>query len=284
MIGLFWGLNWPAVKFILGEVPPWSLRAIGMACGAVLLAGLAVYFRQSLRPGRAELLPLLFAGLLSVFGFNMFTAFGQLHTQTSTAAIIAFTMPMWAAGFSILFLRERLTRRRFASLIVGILGLLLLVSEDLADFLDHPLGPLLMLGSAISWAAGTVLLKSRTWSIKPIAQAAWMLGVSGPPAIVAALLVEIDGPIGLPSLSVLVVLAYHIVFPMVICYAAWSLLVARLPASVAAMGTLLVPIVGVASAAVILGDPLSWQKLSALALVLLSIGLTFVQRPKAVPA
>jgi len=65
---------------------------------------------------------------------------------------------------------------------------------------------------------------------------------------------------------------------MVICYAAWSILVARLPASIAAMGTLLVPIIGVASAAAILGDTLSWQKLSALAFVLLSIGLTFAQK------
>jgi len=275
MIGVFWGLNWPAVKFILGEVPPWSLRAVGLSCGAVLLAALAVFFRQSLRPARAERLPLLAAGLLSVLGFNVLTAFGQLHTQTSTAAIIAFTMPMWAAAFSIPFLGERLTRRRFGSLVVGMAGLLLLISEDLSGFLDRPLGPAFMLGAAISWGAGTVVLKSRSWSIRPIAQAAWMLGVSAPPAIVASVLIEYDGHAVVPSLAVIITMVYHILLPMVICYAAWSLLVARLPASVAAMGTLLVPIVGVASAAVILGDALSLHKLGALALVLLSIGLTF---------
>ena len=46
----------------------------------------------------------------------------------------------------------------------------------------------------------------------------------------------------------------------------------------AAMGTLVVPIVGVASAAAILGDVLSWQKLGALVLVVISIGLTFIQK------
>ncbi len=280
MIGVFWGLNWPAVKFILGEVPPWSLRAVGLSSGAVLLAALALYFKQSLRPVKAERLPLLMAGLLSVLGFNVFTAFGQLHTQTSTAAIIAFTMPMWAAAFSALFLRERLTPRRIGSLVVGMLGLTLLVSEDVPGFLARPLGPVFMLCAAVSWAAGTVVLKSRIWSIKPVAQAAWMLGVSAPMAILAGLAFEYDGHAQIPSLAVIAVLGYHILFPMVICYVAWSILVGRLPASVAAMGTLLVPIVGVASAAAILGDALSWQKLCALALVLFSIGLTFAGKPR----
>jgi len=84
--------------------------------------------------------------------------------------------------------------------------------------------------------------------------------------------------LAMPSYSVIATMAYHILLPMVFCYAAWSFLVARLPASVAAMGTLVVPIVGVASAAAILGDVLSWQKLGALALVVISIGLTFIQK------
>jgi drug/metabolite transporter (DMT)-like permease len=280
MIGVFWGLNWPAVKFILREVPPWSLRGIAMFCGAVLLAAVAAYLGQSLRPARGERLRLLLAGLLSVLGFNVMTAFGQLHTQTSTAAIIAFTMPMWAAAFSTMFLGERLTARRLGSLIVGMAGLMLLASENFAGVIAQPLGPLFMLGAAVSWAAGTVVLKSRVWSIRPVSQAAWMLGVSAPPALLAGLTFEYHGHGALPSLpsgAVLATLAYHILLPMVLCYAAWSILVGRLPASVAAMSTLLVPIVGVISAAAILGDALSWQKLGALALVLLSIGLTFAK-------
>jgi drug/metabolite transporter (DMT)-like permease len=215
------------------------------------------------------------AGLLSVLGFNVLTAFGQLHTQTSTAAIIAFTMPMWAAILSTLFLHERLTPRRLGSLLLGLSGLVLLASEDLAGIVARPLGPLFMLGAAVSWAAGTVVLKSRVWSIRPIAQASWMLGVSAPVAIFAGVMTEYSGQVVIPSTAVIMTFAYHILFPMVICYAAWSILVARLPASVASMGTLLVPIVGVASSALILGDELSWQKTGALALVLLSITLTF---------
>jgi drug/metabolite transporter (DMT)-like permease len=277
LIGVFWGLNWPAVKFILSEIPPWTLRAIGMSLGAALLSILAITTRQSLHLPRTERLTLIIAGLLTVLGFNVMTAFGQLHTQTSTAAIIAFTMPMWAAALSIAFLGEKPTARRIASLGVGMSGLSMLVYEDVTSFVEQPLGPAFMLGAALSWAAGTVVLKSRTWSVRPIPQAAWMLGCSAVPGIIAAVVFEYDGNIVLPSSSVVAMMAYHILFPMVICYAAWSVLVARLPASVAAMGTLLVPIVGVFSAGYFLGDELSWQKLTALALVLLSIVFTFAR-------
>ena len=280
VIGAFWGLNWPAVKTILGEIPPWTLRALGFTLGAALLAGIARVCGQPLLPPRPERWPLAAAGLLTVFGFNVLTAFGQLHTETSRAAIIAFTMPMWAAALSVPFLGERMTPNRVASLALGMLGLAALLQADLAGLLGDPVGPLCMLAAAVSWAAGTVALKRREWSVRPVARAAWMVGCSAPPAIAAAFIAESPAEIPWPSTTVLLVLAYHVVFPMVVCHAAWVSLVGGLPASVAAIGTLLIPVVGVFSAVALLGDPLTAAKLTALALVLSSIALTFARRPR----
>jgi len=281
IIGVFWGLNWPAVKTILGEIPPWTLRALGFTLGAVLLAGLARACGQSLLPQRSQRWPLTVAGLLTVFGFNVLTAFGQLHTQTSRAAIIAFTMPMWAAALSVAFLGERMSALRAASLALGMLGLAALLQEDFAGLLRDPVGPLCMLGAALSWAAGTVALKRREWSVRPIARAAWMVGCSAPPAIAAAFIAESPASIPWPSATVALVLAYHVLFPMVVCHAAWVSLVGGLPASVAAIGTLLIPVVGVFSAIALLGEPMTTARLVALALVLSSIALTFARRPGA---
>ncbi len=273
-IGLFWGLNWPAVKFILGDLPPWTLRAIGLGCGTLILAALACLRGESLVPARGERLRLVVAGILTILGFNIFAAFGQLLTETSKAAIIAFTMPMWTALFSVLFLAEKLNAWRLASLCCGMLGLGVLIYDDFGAFLEAPLGPLIMLCAAISWAAGTIVLKSRQWTIAPVARTAWMMGCSALPAAIAALALEQPWRLDPPSSAVMLTLLYHIVFPMVVCHAAWITLVGRLPASVAAIGTLLVPIVGVLSASLLLGDPLTWEKLTALVLVLASIALT----------
>ncbi len=276
-IGVFWGLNWPAVKFILGEIPPWTFRGFAFFVGAVALGALAYARGEKLVPEREEFWPLVVAGLLTIFGFNVQTALGQLLTETARATIIAFTMPLWAALFSVLFLGERLTAIRMVSLGVGMLGLVVLVSEGFAAFVEAPLGGIFMLGAAISWAAGTVALKARDWSMPPISRAAWLVGVSAVPTVLVALVIEQPLSFSGVSAPVAAVLIYHIVFPMIVCYAAWVSLVGRMSASSAAIGTLLIPIVGVLSAGYFLGDAMTWQKLTALALVLFSIILTFVE-------
>jgi drug/metabolite transporter (DMT)-like permease len=271
LIGLFWGLNWPAVKILIGEIPPFTLRAIGFAAGAVVLSVLACGRAEAFMPQPAEWVQLVAAGLLTVFGFNVLTAFGQLVTETSKAAIIAFTMPVWTAIFAALFLGEKLGAARVLAIALGMSALAILIGEDLPAFLAAPKGALIMLGSALSWAAGTVVLKDRTWSIGPLSRTAWMLAVSTPPALVAALVFEQPWNQVRLSPLVLATLVFHIALPMAFCYAAWVILVARLPASVAAIGTLLIPVVGLVSASAIFGDAVTWQRLSALALVLISI-------------
>lgn len=279
-IGVLWGLNWPAVKFILGSIPPWTFRALAFSLGAILLAVMAHRAGEHLRVPACERMPLIIASLLTVFGFNVFTAFGQLLTETSKAAIIAFTMPMWAALLAVIFLGERFTLNRLAALLLGMAGLATLLGGDARSFIDHPAGFLFMLGAAVSWAAGTVLLKARDWAIAPLSRSAWLVGVSAIPAWAGALLFEQPWTLGLPDASVLAVFAFHVVGPVALCYAAWVSLVSRLPASTAAIGTLLIPVVGVLSSSLLLGDVLTLDKTIALGLIVSSVALTFIQPGK----
>lgn len=281
LIGLFWGLNWPAVKTLLGAFPPLGLRGFGFTLGALMLFVLAALRGERLAVPRAELGPLILAGLLTVFGFNVLTAFGQLVTETGKAAIVAFTMPVWAALLAIPVLGEALTRGTLLALALGLAGLAVLLGGDFAGFRAAPLGPLIMLGAALSWAAGTVCLKARAWSCGPLARTAWMVAASA--LVTLPLVLVFEGPawaaLPAPPISILAVLAYHVLFPVVFCYAAWSVLVQRLPASVAAVATLLIPVVGVLSAAWLLGDSLPGYKLLALLLVLSAIAFALRLRP-----
>lgn len=266
VIGVLWGLNWPLVKLLLAEFSPWTLRGIGLSLAATGLMTVAVLSGQRLRPAAAEWPALVLAGLFSVFGFNLFTAFGQMETETSKAAIIAFTMPVWAALFSAAWLGEPLGGRVLASLGLGMSALGLLIAEDPSGLLSAPAGPLYMLGAAVSWAIGTVILKRAAPSLAPLPRAAWMVAVSAPPAVFGALVFE--GPwTALPSASGALLLAAHVLGPLGICYAGWSVLVSRLPVAAATVGTLIVPVVGVLSAGWLIGDALGPLRLAALAAV-----------------
>lgn len=276
-IGILWGLNWPAVKYVLGALPPWTFRAIAFSCGGLLLAVIARVAGERLSVPVADRLALVFASLLTVFGFNILTAFGQLLTETSKAAIIAFTMPMWAALLSAVFLGDRIGINRAISLALGMTGLGVLLTAGGAEYIARPAGFIVMLGAAISWAGGTVLLKAHKWTIGPLARSAWLVGFSAAPAAAGALLLEHPWTLPLPPPSVLAVLAFHVIGPVAICYAAWTVLIARLPASTAAIATLLIPVVGVLSSAVLLGDALTPARLLALALIVASVAFVFVR-------
>lgn len=277
LIGVLWGLNWPAVKTLLSEIPPVTIRAVSLTTAGVVL-GLGVWLRGGrLRPTREELGPLLLAGMLTVFGFNLLVTFGQILTETTRAAIIAYIMPALTAVFSVFLLGERLGPNRVLALGLAMMGVAVMASENLAHLIANPLGPLIMAGSAISWALGIIATKARTWTLSPSAQAVWFLTVSGLACWPLVFVFEPVSELEMPSTGVLWVLAFHILGPMLTCYALWTVLVDRLPASVAAIATLLAPVVAVSSSMLLLGDEPSWQKLAALALIVASIALTFLR-------
>ena len=277
LIGLLWGLNWPAVKFMLTEMPPLTIRAVALSLAAIMLAILGKTKGLQLRPAPGDRMHMVITGLLVIFGFNVFTALGQQLTETSKAAIIAFTMPAFTAVFAAIFLGERLGARSLIALAIGMAGLAVLASEDFSALIAEPLGPVVMLLAALSWALGTVALKARTWSLPPLALTVWFFAVSGVACWPLVLIFEPPWHQSWPTAPVLWTLGYHTFGPMVVCYALWTTMVGRTSATIAAIATLMVPVVGVASAVILLGDPMTWQKILSLSMILTSIFLT--QKP-----
>lgn len=278
LIGLLWGLNWPAVKFMLTEMPPLTIRAVAFPSAALLLAIIARAMGHRLRPASRDYVPIVVAGLFVVFGFNALTAFGQMLTETSKAAIIAFTMPAFTAIFAAIILHERLGLRNAIALFVGMAGLGVLASEDFEALAAAPLGPAIMLLAALSWALGNVALKARVWSLSPLALTVWFFVVSCALCWPLVLIFEPPWEQSWPTEPVLWTLVYHVLGPMVICYTLWTVMVDRSPATVAAISALMTPVVGVSSAILLLGDSLTWQKVLSLSMILASIGLTFRAR------
>lgn len=275
-IGVLWGLNWPAVKFLLTEIPPLTIRAVSFPAAALILAVIAYAAGQRLIPPSEERWPIVVTGMLVVFGFNVSTTLGQLLTETSKAVIIAYTMPGLTAVLAAIFLRERLTSRQVGAVGLGMAGLVVLASEDFGALVAEPLGPAIMFVAALSWAGGNVALKARQWTLKPLALTVWFFVVSAVVCGVLMLIIEPPWHQRMPSAPALAVLGYHIAGPMVTCYALWTIIVGSLPASVAAITALLAPIVGLGSAVILLGEPVSWQKVTALVLVLASIILALL--------
>lgn len=276
-VGFLWGMNWPAVKYMMTELPPFTIRAIAFPLAAIVLAVIAVLQKQSLWPPAGERVPLFITAFFLIFAFNMLTSLGQSLTQASQAAIIAYTMPAITAVLSVVILKEKMGVRLIVALLLCLAGLTILLWKDLTVLVDSPAGSITMLGAAVCWSFGNIALKLRQWDLAPAARATWFFIISAVLSWPVIWLLESPLSLTMPGFGVQLTMLYHVLCPMVLCYLLWAMLLTRIPVSVAAIAILTAPVVGVLSAVVFLGEPLTWQKTVSLGLIVASILVTFVR-------
>jgi drug/metabolite transporter (DMT)-like permease len=273
---LFWGLNFPAMKIVLGEIPVWPFRAICLIVSGLALLALARLGGQQLRVPTAEIWPLLICTLLYTAGWHIFSAYGVSLIEAGRAAIIAFTMPVWAALLGVVVLDERITASKLLGLVLGVAGLAVLIGPDLSALGTAPLGGLFMLIAAIGWASSTVAIKRFSWTISPLVLAGWLLFLGGIPLTLGAVLfTAIPDPAAISG-QAYVALAYVVVFPMAFCQWSWFKLVRIFPALIASIGTLAVPVAGVLASGLILGEAIGLRELAALGLVCTALVVVLV--------
>ena len=264
LLGLLWGFNWPAVRISLTEIAPWTLRAAGMTFAGLVLVTIALARGVPLAVPRAQWPRLIIAGFLSIAAFNVLLAFAQLMAPTSRAAILTFTMPIWATLLALPILGERFDRRRLLGLGLGISGLMCLGLPLIRSGQFSP-GLALALLAALSWALGTIVTKRWPVAAPALAIAAWQLLVGGVAAGLGMLVFEGIPVPKLLSPKVAAALSFHILGAQALAYFLWFVVVARLPAGIASLGTLMVPAVGVLGSVLLLGErptPTDWLGLT----------------------
>jgi drug/metabolite transporter (DMT)-like permease len=189
-------------------------------------------------------------------------------------------MPLWVVLLSALWLGEPLTPRRALGIALGMSGMLLLIVREFGAMQAAPLGTALVIGAALSWAVGTVLLKRYPTRMPTTSFTGWQLLIGGVPIVLGALV--LDGQRWHPiSPYAAFAIAYNVVVAFVLCYWAWYKIVSTASAGVSAIGTLIIPVVGVFSSMLVLGERPSLAEYLALALVIAALATVLVPTPRA---
>ena len=272
---LGWGTSWPAMKIALNEIPPWTFRAAAMFVGGTVLLVLARLSGLPLTVPRNRWRPLLGVIVPNMVGWNMLSAIGLSLMVPSRAAVIAHTMPVWAGILGVFLLGEALSGRRIAALGLGMGGIWLLMAADIAGSGGFPLGAVFMLGAAMAWALGTVLMKRVAWDIPMVTLTGWQMVIGSVPVIAAAVALELPDLKPL-SVGAWVTWVYVILGTGSLCNYAWIKVVNLLPVGVSTISTLMMPVLGVFSSALFLGDPVGWREVGALVLVCSALALVFL--------
>lgn len=267
-----WALNWPLMKLLLREWPPLFSRGVAGVIASAILVGIAVARSERLSVPREAVPRLLFATFTNVFAWMGFGTIAMKWVSVGEGALIVYTMPIWATLFAWPILGTRPGLKDVAALLLGIAGIsILLGKQGLALDADKIWGIVLALLAAIFFALGNVLNRTKI-PVAPTALVAWQVG-SGCLAMVVLGLIFEKPDFSALSMTGLACMVYMTVGSMGICYLTWFETLRRLPPASASTGMLLVPLVGVVSAALILGEPLGIREAMAICLTLGGVAL-----------
>lgn len=267
-----WALNWPLMKLLLQQWPPLFARGLAGTLAALILAVLALGRRERLAVPRAAVPRLILASFTNVFAWMGFGTMAMKYVTVGEGALIAYTMPIWAMLLAWPFLHVTPTLRDIAALVLGVAGVALLLGTDGFAFTAGKLiGIALALSCAILFALGNVLNRAQL-PMPPLVVVAWQVGLGCLVMLVLGVAFEHPDYAAITPAGIACFI-YMMLVPMGLCYLTWFETLRRLPPTSASTGMLLVPVIGVVSAAFILGEPLGLREVAAMVLTLGGVAL-----------
>jgi drug/metabolite transporter (DMT)-like permease len=279
LVVLGWGTSWTVIKFTIVEIPPLSYRGFSAIVAGVGMLGLARLSGIPIRIPREELPRMLVLALFNTALWHALATYGVVFLSSGQAALLGYTMPMWCVPLSIWLLGEKLTARRVVALLLGLGGIAaLMVGRGAGALAAAPVGALLMVSAAASWAVGIALIKRWQIRMPTLVLTAWLMVIGSVPLLAGAW--AVDGiPQKMPSAAALGGLVFSIVITFMLCNWAWNQLVLLVPVAVSSLSSLLTPLVGVLSGAIFLHEHPGWHEALAAALILGSVAVINLQKP-----
>lgn len=283
ILTLVWGCNWPVLKLGVTELAPLTFRAVTLPFAALGLLLVARLSGESIRIPRALWPRVAVLALFNIAGWNWLILFGIRQMPAGRSAILAYTLPIWSVLFSLWLLHEPLSGRKLAGLLVGMGGLVVLLGEEILNVGRAPVGALLIIGAAMSWGLGTVLLRRWMPAVPQNTLTGWMMLVGWMPLVAAAPLFDPHPLVALVTMSgrAWFAVTYNIFLAGTLAYWAWFRMARTLPVAVSSLSSLPVPVVGVVSGMLFLGERPGATEFIALTLVLASLATVMLPERRA---
>ncbi|MGV8853537.1 MAG: EamA family transporter [Devosia sp.] len=277
LVVAIWGFNFVVIKLSVAALPPLLAASLRFGFAAVPL----VFF---VKPPKAAW-PLVVAyGMafgVGLYGFlNLSMAWGMSAGLSSLALQ---TQAFFTMALAFVLLGERPRRMQVLGAAIAFAGIAVIGSERLAGTALLPLGMTLM--AALCWGLANILIK-KAGRVDPVSLTVWGALVAPLPLLALSLLVE--GPTAVSSAllgfdwgdaGLIAFLAYP---ATLLGMAIWSWLMAQHPTAVVAPFTLLVPITGLASGYLVLGETITPVEIAGAGLVIAGLVVTLLRpRPPA---
>src|SRR5471032_3259206 len=279
---LIWGSTYLAIRFAVETLPPLLMAgARFLIAGSVLL--LWVRLRQGATPRRAEWRTGLVSGALLLVGGNGAVVWAEQRVPSGIAALLVAVVPVWVVALE--WLRPGGRRPGiwvFVGLALGLAGLALLVGPALLSGRGtvDPVGALVLIFGALSWAIGSLYTKGAPKPSSGLLGSGTQMIAAGVCLVIIAALIGEVGQLDLAHASTrsLLGLAYLITFGSLIGYTAYLYMLAHTTAAKAATYAYVNPIVAVLLGWLFANEPIDARTLLSAAVILAGVAIITVAR------
>lgn len=266
-----WGVNFPLTKLGLRELPPLLMTTARFALTAILLLPLA-------RPPVGQFRPVaLLAFTFGLLHFGLF--FGGLKDIGGGAAAVAIQVQVpFAALLAAIFFDDRLGWRRALGMVLALAGIVAVAGTP--DIAGHHLAFAMVVASGLVWAVTNIQIK-RLAGLDANTVTAYVALFATPQVLLASLVLE-DGQIAAiagAGWHAVAAIVYLSVVVSIIGYAAWYRMMQLYPINMVTPFALLIPVIGIASSAIVLDEQLTWQSALGSAMTLIGVAIIVIRRP-----
>jgi len=270
IVTVSWGMNYPIMKYVVNSYPPSAFRAYTFIVG-FLSIGLYAYFKGiSLAVVSAERWPVFKLSMFNMVGWHLPMIYGVSMLNSGRAAIIGYTMPVWALVASALLYKEKINIRSLVSIVLAMAAALLLAWGSRQQWGNQPLGVGVMLVAAVIWGVGNAMMKNAKLALHGVALTFWALFIAFVFFLCITIAFEKD-QWAWPNLLQWLAILYGGVITFAVSYVAWFHVARKLSAVSSGLSIMLVPVFGVTGGALVLGESVTLPDLSALMLILLAM-------------
>ena len=275
VLTLIWSFNWIVLKEVLRYVDPFDFSALRYVFGTLVLGVAMIAKRESPKP--PPLVETALIGFAQTAGFQAFVQWALVGGGAGKTALLAYTMPFWVVLFSWLILSDRPGARQWASLAIAALGLVFILEPWRG--LGGSGSAVLAVAGGVCWALGVVLSKRlfRRCGATALSLTTWQMFFG------TLLLVAIA--LAVPSRSIewspylVGALFYNGVLSSGLAWLLWSYVVDRLPANIAGLSSLIIPIAGIGFAWLLLGEVPSASESVGIVAICVALAIVNVRRP-----
>jgi drug/metabolite transporter (DMT)-like permease len=275
-----WGSTYIGILVAVRTFPPFLMGATRFLIAGALLYAWSIRRgdRENDRPGRKQWAAAALVGGLLLVSANGLLSWAEQRVDSGVSSLVIATVPLWMALFDRVACGQRLGRSAVGGLVVGLAGAALLAGPTGPGHIEA-VGALVLLVSAMSWAAGSLYSRRAPLPRRPLVGASMEMLAGGVMLAVLGLAVGEGGQLSHVSAKSLLALGYLIVFGSLIGFSAYIWLLRAAPTSLVSTYAYVNPVVAVWLGWALESEPIGARTLIAGAMILLAVALIVRARP-----